>query len=303
MPGRASSARMSSAIRPPSRKNTKDVTMYMIPICFASVVRRIRASAEPLDLRPDRPGPGHDRLRRDGRHGWPPVSRSSHSVRLNGKAYLAGRIVPHRVPAGGGWTKSGMPSQRRYEAPVLVGEDPSAAPPQHRIAQCRGDVAGPIALVGTVAHLVAARTAPLLVPAERRPHVRRRVPRAPRRGRRRPRRPSPRPGPASARWRGPRRRPAPPARVTSARARPRRSARPAPSPWRRGSPGPGRRSRRTIPVARHGASAASGASEAVSSAWKYNFRPPIGITTNVVPATRAAQIQSVTGGPPLTTLR
>ncbi|GAA4682299.1 hypothetical protein GCM10023263_17350 [Phytohabitans rumicis] len=29
-------------------KNTKDVTIYMIPICFASVVRRMRAIAEPL---------------------------------------------------------------------------------------------------------------------------------------------------------------------------------------------------------------------------------------------------------------
>ena len=78
MPGRASSARISSAMKPPSMKNTKDVTMYMIPICFASVVRSIRASAEPLTWLPDRPRPGHDRLRRDGRHGWPPVSRSSH---------------------------------------------------------------------------------------------------------------------------------------------------------------------------------------------------------------------------------
>jgi hypothetical protein len=29
------------------RKNTNDVTMYMIPICFASVVRMMRANAEP----------------------------------------------------------------------------------------------------------------------------------------------------------------------------------------------------------------------------------------------------------------
>ena len=51
MPGRASSARISRAIRPPSMKNTKAVIMYMIPICFASVVRRIRAIAEPLTCR------------------------------------------------------------------------------------------------------------------------------------------------------------------------------------------------------------------------------------------------------------
>ena len=30
------------------RKNTNDVTMYMMPICFASVVRSIRAKADPL---------------------------------------------------------------------------------------------------------------------------------------------------------------------------------------------------------------------------------------------------------------
>jgi hypothetical protein len=35
-------------MKPPIRKNTKAVTIYMIPICFASVVRRRRASAEPL---------------------------------------------------------------------------------------------------------------------------------------------------------------------------------------------------------------------------------------------------------------
>ena len=47
-PGRASSARMSSAMKPPIRKNTNDVTRYMSPICFASVVRSSRANAEPL---------------------------------------------------------------------------------------------------------------------------------------------------------------------------------------------------------------------------------------------------------------
>jgi hypothetical protein len=35
-------------MNPPTMKNTNDVTMYMIPICFASVVRRMRARAEPL---------------------------------------------------------------------------------------------------------------------------------------------------------------------------------------------------------------------------------------------------------------
>ena len=33
---------------PPTRKNTNDVTRYIRPICFASVVRRMRANAEPL---------------------------------------------------------------------------------------------------------------------------------------------------------------------------------------------------------------------------------------------------------------
>src|SRR5258705_5623335 len=48
VPGRASSARISNAINPPIRKNAKDVTRYMIPICFASVVRSRRAEAEPF---------------------------------------------------------------------------------------------------------------------------------------------------------------------------------------------------------------------------------------------------------------
>jgi len=39
---------MISAINPPAKKYTKDVTMYMIPICFASVVRSNRAKADPL---------------------------------------------------------------------------------------------------------------------------------------------------------------------------------------------------------------------------------------------------------------
>ena len=47
-PGRASSARMSSAMKPPIRKNTNDVVRYINPICLASVVRNSRANAEPL---------------------------------------------------------------------------------------------------------------------------------------------------------------------------------------------------------------------------------------------------------------
>ncbi len=34
-------------MKPPTRKNTNDVTRYMSPICFASVVRSSRANAEP----------------------------------------------------------------------------------------------------------------------------------------------------------------------------------------------------------------------------------------------------------------
>ena len=37
-PGRASSARMSSAITPPMRKNANDVTRYSVPIVLWSVV-------------------------------------------------------------------------------------------------------------------------------------------------------------------------------------------------------------------------------------------------------------------------
>src|SRR5882757_9137333 len=47
-PGRASSARISSAMNPPIMKNAKDVIRYMIPICFASVVRSRRPKADPL---------------------------------------------------------------------------------------------------------------------------------------------------------------------------------------------------------------------------------------------------------------
>ncbi|GAA5615773.1 hypothetical protein Spla01_06990 [Streptomyces platensis] len=37
-PGRASSARMSSAIRPPTQKNANDVTRYIVPMVLWSVV-------------------------------------------------------------------------------------------------------------------------------------------------------------------------------------------------------------------------------------------------------------------------
>jgi hypothetical protein len=47
-PGRASSPRMSSASRPPIRKNPNDVTRYIRPIVFASVVRSIRSRALPF---------------------------------------------------------------------------------------------------------------------------------------------------------------------------------------------------------------------------------------------------------------
>src|SRR6185312_7990602 len=46
-PGRASSARISNAMKPPIMKNTNDVTRYISPICFASVVRSSRDNAEP----------------------------------------------------------------------------------------------------------------------------------------------------------------------------------------------------------------------------------------------------------------
>jgi hypothetical protein len=48
MPGRANSARISIAIRPPTKKNPIEVVRYKRPICFASVVRSRRANAEPL---------------------------------------------------------------------------------------------------------------------------------------------------------------------------------------------------------------------------------------------------------------
>jgi hypothetical protein len=42
-------------MNPPARKKTNDVTKYMRPICFASVVRRIRASALPGTCRRNGP--------------------------------------------------------------------------------------------------------------------------------------------------------------------------------------------------------------------------------------------------------
>src|SRR2546430_15117900 len=47
-PGGASSAGMIGAMTPPTRKKTNEVTRYIRPICFASVVRSSRAMAEPL---------------------------------------------------------------------------------------------------------------------------------------------------------------------------------------------------------------------------------------------------------------
>ena len=47
MPGRASSARISSAIRPPSRKNANEVTRYIWPISLWSVVRSRSRKTEP----------------------------------------------------------------------------------------------------------------------------------------------------------------------------------------------------------------------------------------------------------------
>src|SRR5256886_15727967 len=47
-PGGASSPRISSAMKPPMKKNANEVTRYIRPICLASVVRSSRASAEPF---------------------------------------------------------------------------------------------------------------------------------------------------------------------------------------------------------------------------------------------------------------
>jgi hypothetical protein len=49
--GRASSARMRSAMKPPTKNHTNDVTRYIRPISFASVVRSNRPTAEPLTAR------------------------------------------------------------------------------------------------------------------------------------------------------------------------------------------------------------------------------------------------------------
>ena len=47
MPGRASSARMNSAITPPTMKKKNAVTMYILPSVFGSVVLRYPSSATP----------------------------------------------------------------------------------------------------------------------------------------------------------------------------------------------------------------------------------------------------------------
>ena len=72
MPGRASSARMSSAMKPPIRKNTKRRDHVHDPDLL-----RVRRPQQPRDCRAldglvHRPRPGHDRLRCDGGHQWPP---------------------------------------------------------------------------------------------------------------------------------------------------------------------------------------------------------------------------------------
>ncbi len=51
IPGRASSARISSAITPPTMKKNNDVEMYMTPISFGSVVRRYPSNFTPGRLR------------------------------------------------------------------------------------------------------------------------------------------------------------------------------------------------------------------------------------------------------------
>jgi len=56
--GRASSARISSAIAPPARKKPNDVTRYRIAMSLGSVVWSILANVEPLPVR--RAGYGRD---------------------------------------------------------------------------------------------------------------------------------------------------------------------------------------------------------------------------------------------------
>src|SRR5690348_4077986 len=104
-PGLASSARISSAIRPPMRKNANEVTRYIRPICLASVVRSRRENAEPLT----------GRLTGQGRVtiGFgatvvtllPPAGWSPGGADHAGSA-PQGRIVPSGTPArrGAPWT-------------------------------------------------------------------------------------------------------------------------------------------------------------------------------------------------------
>src|SRR5262245_58516981 len=49
-PGRASSERISMAIAPPAMKNASDVTVYIMPICFGSVVQNNFRRDEPLTV-------------------------------------------------------------------------------------------------------------------------------------------------------------------------------------------------------------------------------------------------------------
>jgi len=93
---------MSSAIRPPIMKNTNDETMYMIPICFASVVRSSRENAEPLTCW--RTGQGRvtigfgSTVVTSGLR----MSRSSHWAPPGAQGYLAGRIVLRTACVGAG---------------------------------------------------------------------------------------------------------------------------------------------------------------------------------------------------------
>ncbi len=57
-PGRASSPRISSAIRPPIMKNANDVVRYMIPICLGSVVLNSERKYEPFGRARAAPGWG-----------------------------------------------------------------------------------------------------------------------------------------------------------------------------------------------------------------------------------------------------
>src|SRR2546430_12995023 len=88
IPGRASSPRISSAMKPPMKKNANEVTRYIRPICLASVVRSSRASAEPL-------------VGLCTGQGRVTIGLGATVVTwglLAAQSYLAGRIVPVRDP-------------------------------------------------------------------------------------------------------------------------------------------------------------------------------------------------------------